>query len=366
MKLVLGSIAVASAFALHVGCAALREGPTQAEPLDAGAAADATEPPPVADGPLKVAQVDDPAIARVNYRGVYAVARDQVFVAGDETLLEWDGSAWTKWTMPNIQFNGVWSNGPISLAVGIDMSSTRGVVYQRRKSEWSEIHSTEQGLTAIWGSGISGSKDRLLIVGRGGLTVYGSIDQPFLYGVIQQVPDDIPAAIKQQPFFPVMLAAASNGPDRLLVGGPLGAFYVFDGKNWRSFFQRADTTRGFTTAFARSRDAWDVLLGGNYYGLWEYRGKDVDAGRLAVLHEERGDPLRAQQSILGIWGETTDRFIAVGSTGRVMLYEKGKGAPTILPSPVGAVDLRAVSGLSFEDLWIVGDNGTLLRGSVTF
>ena len=304
-----------------------------------------------------------------SYRAVHAVSKNRVFVVGDESILEWDGKTWTKTTVGGVELNGVWGNETWALAVGSFKNSNRGVAMLRAPNRWVQFATVEHGLRSVWGSG-TGDDDRVVVVGNDGATYFGNPTRPMEKGVQQDVPADTPQALTQTLFFPVMAAVGGNSPNHVVVAGPVGTFYKDDGTNWKGEVQKIDPTRTYSAVWGPLGKAFDVVLGANYYGLWYFAGTDTSAetgkpgSMLLMLNEERDDIQRAQQYIYGIWGESTSRFLAVGSSGRVMLFE-GKEKPRIMDSPAGGHDLRGISGTGWDDLWVVGDDGIVLHGSLS-
>jgi hypothetical protein len=371
-----GACVLAFAGAGALGCAELREGPGAPLALDGGdgAAPDASEPEEAGGGPtaLDMHAIPSPdEIPKVDYRAVYAEARDAVYVVGDETILTWDGATWSRTPVGGVELSGVWASGPLALAVGTFKGTNRGVAMIRSSDgSWVQFASVPHGLRSVFGSG-HGPADRVIVVGNDGAMYYGDPDVPMGNGVQIAAPEGTPAAFTESLFFPVLPAVGGNAPDRLLAAGPVGALYAFDGTQWHAYAQHVDYTRTFSAVWGPLGGQWDLIVGANYYGLWKFTGgaknpATGDLAKLTMLNEERSDDvLRAQQFIYGVWGESTHRFIAVGSTGRVMLFDDGK-PNRVLPSPVGARDLRAISATAMDDVWMVGDDGIVLHGAVTF
>jgi hypothetical protein len=346
-------------------CADLRSSPVP-ETRDAAA----SSPPTAADDS---AEASAPApkysllpvaekLPLTTYRAVFAVARDRVIVVGDETLLDWDGYRWTATIVSGVEFSGVWADDTLAYAVGTMRGTNRGLIYIRGpKTNWIEFASVEFGLRSIWGS------ERFRIAtGNDGAAYFGFEPVPFKNAVKHERPPTAPPTL----FAPILSQVGGNSAKHVIAAGGVGAFYGYDGATWKEYTENVDTTRVFRSVWGPPSSELDVFLGANYYGLWRFRGtKDPVTGERRpadIVHEERDEVIRANQSVNGIWGLDADRIVAVGTGGRLMTCNPATMITRIVPTPAGAYDLWGISGTAADDVWVVGDAGIVLHGSIEF
>jgi hypothetical protein len=295
----------------------------------------------------------------VDYRGVAVFSRSKVIVVGDETILDWNGSAWQHTHVGGVDLGGAWTNGVISYAVGTLKQTNTGVFMLRtaKTGRWIQLATVPHGLRSVWGD-----DDFRVAVGHDGVAYFGVEDVPFKNGVQHDPFDGVPRTL----FSPLITAVGGNSRKHVIAVGGAGGWFGYDGAAWKGYAQKVDATRTFRSVWGPPGDSLDVIIGSNYYGLWRFRGtQDQNGERLpaSLLNEERDDPIRGSQYINGIWGESTSRFLAVGTSGRVMKHEEG-APPSVIATAAGAHDLWGVAGTGWDDLWIVGDAGVVLHGSL--
>lgn len=305
--------------------------------------------------PLKPVTGDLP---KVDYHGVSAVSPTRVFIVGDEMLLDWDGKDWNVTRSGGTTFYGVYADADSAYAVGTRKNTNTGVMYYQAKTtaRWIELATVAHGLHAMWGSGQS-----RVAAGNDGAIYYGQEPQPFKSAI--QV--DKFAGVPDTLFSPQIGGVGGNSPNRVVAAAGPGGWAGFDGVQWKAF-GHPDPSISFRSVWGPPGDHLDVIIGGNYYSLWGFRGARNDAGEripTSLLSQERDDVLDGAHFINGIWGESTRHFVAVGSSGRVMVFTQGE-LPNIIATSAGARDLWGVSGTDFADVWVVGDDGLILHGSL--
>ncbi|MGM0575638.1 MAG: IPT/TIG domain-containing protein [Myxococcota bacterium] len=70
------------------------------------------------------------------------------------------------------------------------------------------------------------------------------------------------------------------------------------------------------------------------------------------------EPSQNDLDLHGVWGSASDRVLAVGARGRILLYD---GVSWTAQSSGTSETLRALDGAAADDVWAVGDAGTVLH-----
>ena len=309
------------------------------------------------DSPLAALIPPDDTLPKVTYRAVTAVSASQVFIVGDETIVEFNGTKWSVVPVGGTELYGVWADENDAWAVGMVKNTNTGVFMHREGGRWIQFANVPHGLRAIYGSG-----SFRMATGNDGAVYFGTLPKPFANGAQHERAPDVPETVAS----PILASVAGNSPTNVIVTGDVGVNYRYkpDG-TWATLVDATDRTRAYRAAFALPGEALDVILGGNYYGLWRYRGQtDTEGNRIPMdmLFEERESPFSAREYITSVWGPSMDHFVAVGTSGRFMVSQAGKPI-TVLPTRAGSRDLYGVSGTSLRDVWVVGADGVILHGS---
>lgn len=347
----LGALATPACSDLRVAGATISDGgATLPAPTDDGGGA----PEPAA----RLNPPDDTGLPAVTYRGVAAVSRERVFVVGDETILEFDGKTWRVVPVGGVVLYGAWADADDAWAVGVVKNTNTGVFMHRDANTWIQFATVPHGLRAIYGSG-----SFRMATGNDGVVYSGTLPQPFAKGSQLDRAPGIPETVAS----PILYGVAGNSPRDVVVAGDVGAFYRYrGGDQWATAIDPTDRTRAYRSVFGAPGAKLDVILGANYFGLWRYRGATDEAGNripTEMLYEERDSAFSSQEHVTGIWGTSAEHFVAVGTSGRLMVFERGKPV-TVLTTRAGARDFFAVSGTSFEDVWVVGADGVILHGAI--
>jgi len=299
----------------------------------------------------------DENLPKTTYRGVHVVSKDRVIIVGDEAVVELDGSKWSVTTFGGIDIYGVWANESEAWAVGVVKQSSRGAILKKINGRWIWLTTTEFGLHSVFGIG----KYRFA-AGDNGAVYHGEMPEPFASGT-QIVPASEDPNLER---YPLISSIGGNSGKHIVLAGQLGGFFLYEDGRFPLMKTSTDSSRDFRTVFAPPGDSYDVLLGANYYGVWRFSGSKDDAGApkpMLMLNEDRSSPVRAAQYVLGIWGPNNDDVVAVGTSGYLARIRPGPPSPAFATRG-GANDLRAVSGTSMRDVWVVGDEGTVLHGSL--
>lgn len=346
-----------------LACVELRTAPIEGT-LDAGPAhAAASSPVPSSVPPLSVdprtarlVQVED--LPAVDYRAVKAFSPSRAVIVGDETILDWRGG--TDWTITPVSgalLTSVWGDETVTFAVGTLKDTNTGVIMIKspKGPRWYQMANVPHGLRAVWGM-----DDFRVAAGNDGALYFGVGDLPFGKGVQWDRVDGTPAI----PFAPIIGGVGGNSARHVVATLGFGGFMSYDGSAWRGYRHGVDLTRSFRSVWGLPGDELNVVIGANYYGLWRFRGSRDSSGApipTLQLDEQRDDPALANCFINAMWGQYIDRIIAVGTAGRFMVHQENV-PPQVLGTHAGASDLWGVSGTSEEDLWVVGDRGTVLHG----
>lgn len=339
------------AFVALAACAQLRSNPVE----DAGAVVDAsTTRPATGDrSSFRVFREGGPGI-----NTVFGFASDDVYAGGENSLmLHWNGSVWEPITIATgVEITSIWGRGPKDIyAVGVYKSSGRGIVYHYEGSGWLEEREFSNGLLFVRGVG-----DSIFVGGLKGV-IHKKTPTRDWYQliVLERSPH-----VEEGPNDPVLYGLAANAEDKMLVAGDLNLIYYFLGNGqWAPTYDPVDRTRAYKSAWAAPAQDWQVFVGANYNGVWLSSGKDEP---FTALHEEKDTKERQEESVWGIWGTSSTQVLFVGNAGRIMVFDGGdKHGVTRLPSPTDKL-LSSVWGTSWDDVWIAGAGGVVLRGNVKF
>jgi hypothetical protein len=106
-------------------------------------------------------------------------------------------------------------------------------------------------------------------------------------------------------------------------------------------------------------DLW-MLIDNSDYNTWErakiLHGVAGPKGALEWTSVDSQSTLRLE----AIWGSSPDDIWAVGDKGTIRRMKKGASRWEVIPSPTQE-QLHAVWGSAADDVWAVGDNGTILH-----
>jgi len=118
-------------------------------------------------------------------------------------------------------------------------------------------------------------------------------------------------------------------------------------------------------------DVWILVdnrrTNGNYQGSAIEAGKTMRGRPAAPGVDTKGDKLawtvvdsQATVVLRGIWGSSADDVWAVGDHGTIRRFQANDLRWQIIDSPTNA-NLRAIWGTGPRDIWVVGDDGTILH-----
>jgi hypothetical protein len=234
---------------------------------------------------------------------------------------------------------------------------------------WNVVYTTPDGLYGIWG-GVSGKTTFIQAVGESGL-MYGWKTGD-TWKQINQVPpnQDIDAG----PYSPVLWGISGRDINDFTIAGGLDYFLHFEPKGGGLVYYEptVETNTEFHFVWQQPGPITSVFFGTNFRGLYWFTapGTDTDASILgagspfALVELARDETSAAEQKryIQGIWG-TTEKIIAVGDSGRVLVFDNATSTISKLPPPTDE-SLGGVWGTSLDDVWIVGGRELILHGSI--
>lgn len=356
------------------------------ERADGGASSDdsATEPsadansgdaPNTTGGGSTFTQVAfDPPLTSTLY-SVWARSATKVFAVGsDGLILESDGDAWSRYQIgEGIDLSSVWGTGSEIYAAGVRRDTKEGVLYQRNDATWAQVAVVPYGLRSVWGI-----DDARFVIGAEGAVYSGGPGHPMAQGFKELAPAGTTLDLR---------SVSGSSASSVFIAGGTNAYMTYDGA-WHLFADEVNPKRAFVSTWGVRGALFNVFVGANFYGLFQFNdidgpadasaqldapgvdvgdtGLDVTPGGhrklLLELNEEHNDPEDANRYIWGIWGDAA-HIVAVGTAGRLMTWSSTNWT-RIFTSPCPGQTLYGVSGTSFDDLWLVGEGGTLLHGRV--
>jgi hypothetical protein len=300
-------------------------------------------------------------------RAVFGVAPDEVHAVGDSgRVVTWDGNSFTEPMLGSgYDLTSGWGISKTDQWIcGVVHGTPDGILFHLGATpadRWVQANTEPipNGLLALWAAPPSRARSaapQWWSVGYNGVIYSTDAKGPFHMG--NQVPPS--PCHGMMTFAPLLWSVSGNSATSVGIAGDVCTAYFFDGTLWNRL-TTPDTTRIFRSAFGAPSATTDLYFGANYYGLWHFDGTTLEI----QINEERGPAPNIGLFIWSIWGPDTQHLIAVGDAGRIMTYDAGKQQVTIRPSPTTR-SLYGVWGSSADDVWIVGEQGLILRGSVSF
>jgi hypothetical protein len=297
--------------------------------------------------------------------GVWGSAANDVWAVGDDTILHWNGQAWSRVPM-NVasRFGAVWGSGPRDVWIVGDGGT---ILHWDGTSLSSVAGAGTATLTAVWGSGPSD----VWAVG---------------WAVSEQVAVSVTLHFDGQTWTSAQqgggqLASVwgSGAKDVWAVG--VGTVLHWNGDSWSRV--DLDDSGVFLTAVWGSgpSDVWAVGNGTSYHwdgSVWSNRipcdpqGEDslqyavwgAGPGAATVISRNNGDVLRftgqtwgavasvAPARVNAMWGSGADDIWAVGDSGAIAHLAGGVWTAPADTSGVG--ELTAVWGSGPDDVWALG------------
>ena len=294
----------------------------------------------VADGPpardLTVAE----SWQRVNHsvttdhlNAAWGASDSDVWVVGDKgVILRFNGNTWAKVSAPTgSNIKAIWGSSANDIwAVGKD-----GVILRYQGSSWVQVSSpTILELSSIWGSSVNDiwavGKDKVLHYDGGNWT-------------LQPLPNP-PNPDKPWDLKGVWGLAANN----VWVVGHDGAIFHFNGTSW-------------TVQPSPVGDNLKAVRGRWGQEVWVVGDKGVQIFTTGAAWS-RHSPTLTKLNLKALWAHAGQMWAAGGvkEGGNVILHHDGS-AWRAIEAP-GSAELRGVWGFASGSVWVVGKDGTLIRG----
>jgi hypothetical protein len=282
---------------------------------------------------------------------VWGAAPDDVHAVGEDGILHFDGRRWSPAQVPSSGvLTGVWGAAHDDvLAVGAAAAATgHGVVLHYDGQRWSVEAELPDALVGVWGIGA----ERFATTSASAL--YQKVNGTWTR--TQTFPSN-PSLPGGQPASP--WGVGGNSASSLAVAGGIDTLFFWDGASWRSLFQAYDGLV-YRPVWGAPAQAPALYVGSNYFGVWLVT--DLATVQPDEIHFEH-DPSLAESYIYGIWGVSSERVIMVGDGGRIMTFDGLTNK--VIDSPT-AEGLSGVWGSALDDVWIVGDEQTIVHARFTF
>jgi len=248
---------------------------------------------------------------------------------------------------------GIWGAAADDLwTVGTNRVTKGGVLFHKTSDTWVQYGTTKYGLRSVWGTG-----DQRYAVGLSGAVYNGSAAAPFATGMQIDPNPTIPAT----PDAPILYSVSGNHAMAVMLAGDVDSTFFFDTR-WHAYTDPVDRTRAFHAMWGAPGDSVSIYQGANYFGLWHFTSASEP---VYMLNEEKDQPENFGRGIWSIWGLEDQHIVAVGDQGRIMTYDGVTQEVKVRASPT-TLSLYGVWGSSFDDIWIVGDGGLVLRGRIRF
>jgi hypothetical protein len=258
---------------------------------------------------------------------LWAVADNDVYAAGQATIIHYDGTRWSTMPYPATGFaiEAIWAS-----ADGTVIAVTQdGDVFRWDGSSWSSITpSPKVALRGIWGSRI----DAVFVAG-----VTGAI---LRYDGTTWTPMTSNTTV-------VLNAIWGSSETNLVSAGSSGVIQRYTGSNW----QAAPNA---------------PIAGVTFRGVWTSASQifAVGAATAGVIYTQQAagwnaSPASPATSLASVWGRTADDVYAVGDAGTIMHYDGVTWSPMISTTSSA---LEAVAGTD-NNVFVVGAGGMILRYS---
>lgn len=293
-------------------------------------------------------------------------------VGAEGSLLSYSGGAWQVSTQSGLSFNAVWASSATDVWL-----ATLGTVLHYNGTSWTNAYvSPGDSMTAIWGTG-AGAADTIYVGGsQGDAALYvGGSWSPFafdldLYSLWGTASNNVYGGATNAtvghyngasvtdlslPSNATVQGVWGSSAGNVLAVTSAGAAYRYpgSGSSWTAMTMPSGITN-LDAVFGSSSS--DVYAAGTNGSIVHYTG----SGSWTAMTSGATGTLR------GVWadapptGYTADAY-AVGDAGTVQHYN---GSTWLnMPTPSSAGNLLAVFGTSASNVYVVGDNGTVLLGT---
>ena len=275
--------------------------------------------------PAQMVFVEEVSGTLVDLRAVWGRSASEVYAVGEDTVLAWDGSAWSSIGPPE--------GGAFRAIAGDDarvyVVGDRGTMWSYDGVAWQAVDTgTTADLLGVWSTGAV-----VVAVGAGG-TIAEDTGSGFVAGRTTTTAD--------------LLSVWGSAADGWFASGEHGTVLFDDGRVWR------------TLALGRGLAGTPDQTFAEIVGVAGVEVTVLGSEDVATFEGAAWSPttVPTTASIDGLWGSATDDVFAVGRGGTI-LHHDGL-AWTVQPTPTTA-DLHAVWGTGPRDVYAVGDDLTVLH-----
>jgi hypothetical protein len=299
------------------------------------------------------------------FQGIWGANPTTLFVVGTNGLhYDHANGSWTVTQVAiGVDYYAVWGLSATDVyAVGTVRGTQTGVVEHNDGTGWVEFYTTPTPLYGVWGG-----SDFVIAVGAQGM-LYG-----YMTGSGWTTFPALPANTK--------VDAGSNGPTLWSIAGKdvyhfamaadLDRIFQYDqAGDFINYDPAPDRGIDFRTVWATPGATPSYFFGTNNFGIAWLTSDDLpDASVLTQglysLYSDQSQLGSDQLYIRAIWGAQNTMF--AGDQGTILEYVAVSNRIEQVNAPVGfAADLYAMWGSSLNDIWIVGEDETILHGSAPY
>lgn len=297
-----------------------------------------------------------PGGVAVDLHALWGSSDTDIYAVGDDfSLLHYDGTSWsavtTGLTRPPINddteddFNAVWGSSASDVyAVG-----DQGTVWHYNGTSWSAVALPalyqDAMLRAVWGD----APDNIFLAGEDSIALH--FNGTRWVGLRPELSDHF-------------YAFWGTSSAELYVVGNNGAIARHTGRAWAQFGPLTDLAS--LPVQVEIRDAWgtgvdDIYAVGDDGLVLHYDGRDWSA---VELRTASGQALGITRDLLGIWGTDTANgpiIFIVGDNGTALRFTVADGWSDMTIGELGTRDLYDVWGASPDDVYAVGQNGSMVH-----
>jgi len=298
--------------------------------------------------------------------GVWGSSSNSVVAVGwDGTILNYNGSSWTRICGDDASFGDIWGSGPN------DVFAVGDGIWHYDGQQWSMMGSgTTKGLSGIWGSS---STDVFAVGATGTIQHYNGVR----WRSMESGTDYQLSAVWGSSSDDVFAVGSSN--DTVWEGIVLhydgeqwknmdvgGTAYIFLDDVWGSsandVFVVGTSTWGANVTLHYDGNSWHEIDNGTVrWGIWGTSPSDIFFVGETIEHydgvswEVMDDPAA---ELYGVWGVGSTDVFAVGGYGNIVHYD-GNGWHRMNSGT--SMNLSSIWGSGPNDVFAVGESGTILH-----
>lgn len=269
--------------------------------------------------------------------GIWAAAPDNVWAVSDSGgVTHFDGARWTEMTLPLERFGttqlgctGIYGFG----ANDIWAACFSGDAAHYDGTSWTRV-AVDTGITDLYGV-YGGASNDIWITGDSGRVFHW---------------DGATWTRVTLAMGGIFQSAWGTGTTDIWTGGYQGAIWHYDGATWTQAPVVGTNPLEYQSGWVMTaNDVWASSV-----------GAPLGRGNLATGFTDVSWP--GLDVIYAFWGSAPDNIWMGGEGGRLYRWN---GSDWSSPFPVGAPSLTATSGTSANDVWAVGQFGTILHRDAT-